>query len=479
MITQKVLQIAALVVPLIHLMGLLSAIRAIMESRTAQGAIAWAVSLITFPYLAVPLFWVFGRYRFQGYLETLRSNRFQESENIPAIRADLQSFAPAFSQPESDRFQVLERLAWFPFSGKNSTEILVDGKATFDSIFEAMEQAHRYVLIQFFIVHDDDIGRALKELIKRRVLDGIKVYFLYDEIGSHDLPNRYVRDLSNAGAEIRSFQTTRGKSNRFQLNFRNHRKIVVVDGRVGFIGGHNVGDEYLGHSRKFKHWRDTHLKIIGPAVQSLQAVFMADWYWANRNAPALEWTPEPASSGDKRILILPTGPADSFETCTLLFVQAIQSARRRIWIASPYFVPNSPVFEALRLAALRGVDVRIMLPSKPDHILAFLAAKSYLPDTDRAGIKVLRYRKGFMHQKVMVIDDDAAAIGTANLDNRSLRLNFEVTAFVVDREFAAEAAAMMERDFELCRATGAGEYDDRSFWYRVMVRTARLFDPIL
>jgi len=275
------------------------------------------------------------------------------------------------------------------------------------------------------------------------------------------------------------FGTQRGRWNRFQLNFRNHRKVVVVDGRVAFVGGLNVGDEYMGRSKRFGHWRDTHVRLEGPIVQCVQVVFTSDWYWAARELPSVEWTPTPTARAPQTMLALPTGPTDEHDRCTFFFLQAITAAKKRVWIASPYFVPDPPVFQALRLAALRGVDVRVMLPEKPDHKLVYLASFSFLHDAETAGVQIFRYDDGFLHQKVLLVDDEAASVGTVNLDNRSLHLNFEITILVVDRKFASSVAAMLERDFTKCRSVTAADYWNRGRLFRAAVRGARLLEPIL
>ncbi len=358
--------------------------------------------------------------------------------------------------------------------------LLVDGDAAFAAIFAAIEGAERYCLVQFFIVKDDDLGRRLQTLLIRKAAAGVRTLLLYDEVGSHALPRSYRAQLRAAGVAVSAFHTTRGRRNRFQLNFRNHRKILVVDGRIGCVGGHNVGDEYLGLG-PLGHWRDTHVRIEGPAVLALQRVFAADWYWATREVLTLDWglpPPAPAGAG-QAVLIYPTGPADTLESCSMFFHQMIAGARRRLWIASPYFVPDAPVFAALQLAALRGLDVRILLPAKPDHRMVYLASFSFLETADRTGIKIYRYQDGFLHQKVLLVDDEVASVGSANLDNRSLRLNFEITAIVVDREFAAQVQAMLESDFRQARPTTAADLHQRGRAFQWAVRAARLLDPIL
>ena len=304
--------------------------------------------------------------------------------------------------------------------------------------------------------------------------------FLYDEVGSRSVrrSRTFERDLTAAGVSIRPFGSNRRWRNPFQINFRNHRKIVVVDGRVAYVGGLNVGDEYIGRDPSFGPWRDTHVRLEGPAVHAVQLSFLEDWYWAAQETPPLDWTPRPVSPDGQNVLVLPTGPADELETCGLFFVHMINAAQQRLWITSPYFVPDPQVMCALQLASLRGVDVRIMLPEHADHLLVYLSSFSYLEEAEQADVKIYRYQPGFMHHKVILVDDHLAAVGTANLDNRSFRLNFEITVLVDDRRFAAQVEEMLRRDFEQCERAHAEDLLQRSFWFRVAVRVARLMSPL-
>jgi cardiolipin synthase len=333
--------------------------------------------------------------------------------------------------------------------------------------------------VQFFIIHDDQIGRELQARLLAKASQGVRIYFLYDKIGSRGLPRRYVRQLRKAGIQARPFRTSRGLGIPFQINFRNHRKIVIVDGGQAYVGGLNVGDEYLGRSPRFGHWRDTFAALSGPAVKAVQLSFVDDWHWSTGEVPDLDWSIDPEASDGKAVLVLPTGPADELDSCTLFFAQAIEAAKRRVWITSPYFVPNPEILVALQLAVLRGVDVRIVLPSKPDHLLVYLAAFSYLKDTLPAGVKMYRYQDGFLHEKVLLVDDDLAAVGTANLDTRSLRLQFEITLLFADPAFAAEVKRMLEADFASSRPLLMKEIADRSFAFKVVVQIARLLAPVL
>ena len=277
---------------------------------------------------------------------------------------------------------------------------------------------------------------------------------------------------------MRSFHTTRGRKNRFQVNFRNHRKVVITDGEVAWVGGHNVGDEYLGRDEHIGPWRDTHVRVDGPAVLGIQLGFLEDWHWATKKIPRLNWKPYAADTGTAHALAIPSGPADLQETAELFFLHLINCANKRVWITSPYFVPDRTVVQALKLAALRGVDVRILLPSKPDHLLVYLSSFSYLEELCSTGVRVFRYTPGFLHQKVILVDDDIAGVGTANLDNRSFRLNFELTLVASDVSFNRVTSDMLSSDFERSVEINLSSIAERSLFFRSIVKLARLTAPI-
>lgn len=461
-----------------HLAGAGTSISALMETRTAQGAVAWMVSLVAFPYLAVPAYWVFGRTKFQGYVIGRRAD---ESELDQHLRDKLAAVHLHRVESPADGPAVLaiERLAKMPLVGDNRAELLVDGEATFASLFAGIDAAERYLLVQFYIVRDDGLGRELKRRLEAKAHAGVRVFFLYDEIGSYRLPASYTTELAAAGVEVRRFHSTRGSGNRFQLNFRNHRKIVVADGRRGWVGGLNVGDEYLGSDARIGPWRDTHLKLEGPAVLCLQLPFVEDWHWATGEILDLDWQPDLGAGGRQPVLILPSGPADRFETASLMMQHLIHSATHRLWITSPYFVPDEGIQAALKLAALRGVDVRVLIPERPDNRLAWLAAYAFVEPLLQAGVQIHRYQAGFLHGKSLLVDDRLAGVGTVNLDNRSFRLNFEVTALVYDADFAKRMEAMFEADFARARRMHSGESLAQPFWFRAVSRAAYLTAPVL
>ncbi len=466
---------------IMHIAGAVTSVHAVMSTRTSQGAIAWAIGANTFPYVAVPAYWVFGQSKFDGY-DTLRLSRhLAEGETAQRARQILRDegllFTPA-TVIEQSHVELLEAISRLPLTTHNSAELLIDGEETFDAIFASIAAAKRYILFQFYILRDDALGQRFKRALIRKASAGVRVYVLYDELGSSKLSPEYVRELQAAGVEIYPFNTTQGKGNRFRVNFRNHRKIVIVDGDVAFVGGHNVGDEYLGKDPVLTPWRDTHVALRGPVVQCVQVPFIEDWNWAAGKLPELNWIPRPAPNGNLTAACLPTGPADQLETGTLWFLHAINTAQERLWIVSPYFVPDEQLMSAIQLAALRGVDVRILIPQNPDQRMVYWSSMSYVEEAEAAGVKIYRYQPGFLHQKVMLVDDYASAIGTHNFDNRSMRLNFEISMLVLDREFAGEVETMLTEDFAKARQVSTTEYSEKSLPYQFLIRLARLAAPV-
>ena len=447
--------------------------RAITSARTSQGAVGWVVFLITAPYLAVPMYLFLGHHKFRHYLIARRDSE----EIIEGIRAFKEHNAPL--KPPVIPTEAFEKITEMPAVRGNNMDLLIDGEQTFSAIFAAIDAAETYVLIQFYIINSDALGLKLQQHLIAAAKRGVVVRLMFDAVGSAKLPRSYQDTLRSAGVQVVDPKTVRGPKNRFQLNLRNHRKTVIVDGKTGFTGGLNVGDEYMGLDPKFGDWRDTHCRLQGPIVFQLQLIFAEDWHWATAEnlIDHLLWE-APHAAPNMTAVTVATGPGDDMETGALFFFSAICAARRRVWIASPYFVPDTDVLTALKHAALRGVDVRILVPEVIDHKIPWLAAFAFFDEIREAGVQVWRYQPGFMHQKVVLVDDDFAAIGTTNLDNRSFRLNFETMAAFFDPRPAAATAAMIEKDFE--RSIPLDKDLAQQPWrIRVGAPIARLFAPVL
>lgn len=459
-----------------YIVGILHILHALMHVRTSQGTIAWVISLLTVPFLALPMYWLLGRTRFSRNVGGRREQDDQLGKLAESMHKRLRHCEVDI--PEDDAFErAAQMLGGLPFTRGNELELLIDGDMTFERIFETIREAESYLCVNFFIVKNDTLGTRFQEALIERAKAGVKVYFLFDEIGSYKLPKAYLNAMIEAGIECHSFGINRFWWSRLQLNFRNHRKIVVSDGKTAFIGGLNVGDEYLGRDQRFGGWRDTHLKMRGPVVQAVQLVFLSDWYWACDQVPELHWDTK-QEEADQIAAIIPTGPADPVDSWQLVVAEAANSAKKKLWIASPYFVPDEGVLTALQAAAIRGVDVRILLPERADHLLVWLSAFSYYENSIPVGVKLYRYHKGFLHQKVILIDQRLAAVGTANLDNRSFRLNFEITGFSPNRKFVDEVESMLVTDFSHSREAKVEDFTRKSFLFRAACRAARLLAPV-
>lgn len=461
----------------VHILGLVNAAHAVMNVRLSQSAIAWSLSLITFPWLAIPLYWVLGRRKFHGYADIYRQ---AYAEYSGSTGHSYQELSATYADPPNglETLNALVRsLAEAPFIKGNQAELLINGEATYEAMLTAIQSAQDYILFQFYIINDDVAGRRFQQALIQKAQTGVRVYVLYDEIGSKKMTRAYLKKLKQQGVQISDFDSTKGFRNSFQLNFRNHRKILVVDGHTGFTGGLNIGKEYLGKDPRYGDWRDTHLQLQGPAVKVLQRSFLKDWYWAVRELPAVNWAVKPGA-GSETALVLSTGPADELQVCTLFFNGLFSLAKSRLWIATPYFVPDEPTLAALKMAALRGVDVRILLPDNPDHLLVYLSSFSYYNELARTGIKLYRYGTGFMHQKVYLVDDVLAGVGTVNLDNRSFLLNFEDIAFLTKGDFLYQVEAMLQADIENSTPVNFLEYNQRSLGFRLAVQVARLMAPL-
>ena len=465
-----------MILVLFYAVGVMHMVHALMHVRTSQGAIAWVLSLLLMPFVAIPLYWLLGRRRFSREI----GGRRVKDSRLAALAIGMMERLRRYEVdiPDDDAFERAARmLGGLPFTRGNRLELLIDGEETFDNIFETIRSAKKHLCVNFFIVKSDSLGIRFQQALIERALAGVRVFFLFDEFGSYKLPERYLRELKAAGVECHSFGVNRFWWSRLQLNFRNHRKIVVADGEVALIGGLNVGDEYLGRDARFGGWRDTHLAMRGPVVQAVQLVFLEDWFWASNSMPELVWETR-LEEADQIAAVIPTGPADPADSWQLVVAEAANTARQRLWIASPYFVPDEGVLTALQAAAIRGVDVRILIPERPDHLLVWLSAFSYFEESMPYGVRIFRYQRGFLHQKVMLIDHRLAAVGSANLDNRSFRLNFEITGFSPDPAFVDEVARMLEADFEASVEARVEDFSEKPFLFRTACRVARLLAPV-
>ncbi len=457
-----------------YVLAAVCAVREVVASRTSQGSIAWLVALAFLPFPTAIIYLVFGWKHFDSYAQTrlrVRQSRLIRGEELAVIDRRMGVDWP-----------VQMRASGMPFLAGNNIDLLVDGEATFESIFAGIAEAKHYIFVQFYIIRHDSLGQRLAAALMERSRAGVKVYVLYDDVGSSHLSEEYKDRLRAEGIEVFGFNHRHRFLRIFgpmRINYRNHRKIVVVDGHIGWTGGLNVGVEYLGENPRFGRWRDTHLRIEGPAVSSMSLIFQEDWLWATGRVLSIPNHGDVQEVGSTSALVMATGPADKFEACAIAFTDVIGQARQRLWVVSPYFVPDTDTRTALYAAALRGVDVRIMLPARPDHLLVWLASNAHADAMVEHGVGIYRYQRGFLHQKVLLMDDRIATVGSINFDNRSFAINFEMTVWMPDDRMVAAVEHMLVDDFAGCRPVSREEVQRRPVLNRFVNQAAKLLSPIL
>ena len=364
----------------------------------------------------------------------------------------------------------------------NVLQVFTDGTDKFEALLQDIAEAKEHIHIQYYIFKLDNLGKRIYNALIDRAKQGVKVRLLYDEMGSRSVKKRHFKELIEHGGEIEVFFPSIFPLINPRLNFRNHRKIVVIDGRIGYIGGFNVGDEYLGLNQKFGYWRDTHLRIEGSAVHPLQTRFLLDWNQAsqkNRVHYSERYFPAIPLKGDTTLQIVSSGPDTEWSNIKNGYIKLISNAKKHIYIQTPYFIPDESFFDAVKIACLSGIDVRIMIPNKPDHLFVYWATYSYIGLLIEAGAKVYVYNDGFIHAKMIVVDDEVASVGTANIDNRSFKLNFEVNAFIYDKAVAYKLSEIFEQDMLKSLPLTADIYNNRSIWIKFKESLSRLLSPIL
>ena len=363
----------------------------------------------------------------------------------------------------------------------NKVQIFTDGYDKFRTLLTDIMEAKDHIHLVYYIMRNDELGNELLNKLVKKAEEGVEVRVLYDAMGSRRLPRKFFDPLIAAGGNVSAFFPAIIPHLNLQVNYRNHRKLVIIDGDIGYIGGFNIGDEYLGLNKKFGYWRDTHLKILGQAVYAMQTRFILDWNQASSSKISYEYRlfPEIQATGETDIQIVSSGPDSEWEQIKFGFLKLINSAKNYIYIQTPYFIPDESVLDALKIAALSGVDVRLMIPNKPDHPFVYWATYSNIGELLKTGAKVYIYENGFIHAKTLIADGKVATVGTANIDVRSFRLNFEVNAFLYDQVLVRELVHIYEKDIEQSSELTMEEYQNRTFIIRIKESVSRLLSPIL
>ncbi len=448
----------------------------ITDNRNPLKTMPWILVLMLMPGIGLFLYFFFG--------QNLSKRRILSRRMRKRITMQLREMAgDEVTMPGKHRTLVhlLENTAHaVPLKGSRLTPYTT-GQAKMEALMEEIRRAKHHIHLQYYIIGDDRVGNALKDLLIEKAREGVRIRILYDDMGCHGVRKAFFEQMRREGIEVCSFLHVHFPLLTSKFNYRNHRKIVVIDGRVGFVGGMNIADRYL-NGVAWGRWRDTHFKVEGRGVAALQTSFLSDWSVTTRQDLFLDeahYYPALESYTDGVLQLAAGGPLGKWRVLLQADSLAIAHARKRIWIQMPYYLPSDVLNSALQVAALAGVDVRLMLPERADVRVVNLCTRSFLDDMMKAGVKILFYKAGFLHSKLMLIDDDLTIAGSANMDFRSFEHNFEVNAFVYDREFTGRMAAIYLEDCRECHEITPNEWFRRPRWKRILESFARLFAPLM
>ena len=472
---------------LIHIINILTIVYMVFkEKRSANSIIAWTLILYIAPYIGFIAFLLIGRKINNSNMFGIKNVEikiFEKYSKQVKKRSQLQ--VESNELKNIDMIMALEAMDYSPYRNDNEVHMYSDGKGFFEELLNSINKAKKSINIEFYIFKNDDIGTKILDVLEEKAKSGIEVRLLYDSVGSRLLNRNALKKLRAVGGKTGEFFPSWLKFINPNMNFRNHRKIVVIDNKVGFVGGFNVGDEYLGKDKKFGYWRDTHIKFKGSAVKDLNLRFLADWRYATKEevdlSPVLDIDDEKSTDANIGMQIVSSGPnlSDRYEI-KLAYLKMIQKAKKYIYIQSPYLIIDKSISDSLKLASTSGIDVRIMLPGKGDHPFVYWVNLVNAGDLLDFGVKIYHYDKNaFLHAKTVVIDDEICSIGTANMDTRSFELNFEVNAFIYSEIIAKEQKGEFEKDILKCEELTLEKYKNRSRGVKVKEAISRLFSDVL
>ncbi|TMU83755.1 cardiolipin synthase [Bacillus sp. BHET2] len=465
----------------------LAAVIIFLERKDVGATWAWLMVLFFIPLLGFILYLVFGQNLSRKRLFDWDDMKKIGIENL--IQKQIHSLKEhrfPFKNETSSRYQDLIYMHLMNndalLTQDNDVTLFTHGEDKFASLLDDLDAATDHIHIQYYIFKKDHLGKKILEKLTEKSRQGVKIRVLYDEMGSRRTRRGFFKELLAAGGEVEVFFPSKIPFVNLRLNYRNHRKLVIIDGKVGYVGGFNIGDEYLGLNPKFGYWRDTHLRITGSSSLAMQTRFILDWNQASRSkkiAYNLRYFPISDFTGQAGVQIVTCGPDSEWEQIKNGYIKMISSAKKSIYIQTPYFIPDVSLLDSLRIASLTGVDVRIMIPNKPDHLFVYWATYSYIGELLKAGVKIYIYENGFIHAKTIVVDEAISSVGTANIDVRSFRLNFEVNAFLYDQALSMDLSSAFTDDMKKSRELTLDDYLERPVMIKVKESISRLLSPIL
>lgn len=484
------IEASIIIVSLLYLYLLVATVYLLLDNRESTTTIAWILVFIFLPIAGLIIYILAGRnwrkkkknerlgYKLiHGPLkQVLRPLKLQHHQLLERHRQQWKS--PKYKK---ELIQLLYQSSGSLLTSPNRVSLYFSGKSKFEQLMKDLENAHHYIYIECFIWRTDSMTMQLKDLLIRKAGQGVAIKLLIDSFGSLFLSNRYIRDLRRAGIEIYKYYNFLSLFKFHTINYRNHRKIIVIDGKIGYTGGMNIGQEYIDGGRRFASWRDTHMRFLGRAVTSLEIAFAVDWFNTTYQdiIGKLRLNQIGTSKHDLPVQITTSGPDSRWPSIMQLFFCLITSAEKSIFIQTPYFIPDPGIYTALKTAGLRGLEVRLMVTGVPDKKLPYWSAYTYFEELLAAGIKVYHYQKGFMHAKSITIDSEICAIGTANMDMRSFSLNYELTTVIYDKTTTDKVEKQFFKDLKYCRELTELAYQSISTPKRLGHSLARLVAPLL
>lgn len=481
-----------LLVEIIYILIIVTvSLRIIYDTRSVNKTVSYLLMIIFLPILGILIYLTFGvNYRNRKiYSKKLTDNGELERKVKTRILEESEKIFEAGEDSVLENKPLIRLLLqedYSPLTRHNKVEVLINGEEKFPRVKRALLSARHHIHIEYYIYEPDHIGWEIAEILMQKAGEGVEVRLMFDDFGSRKVRRKLMREIRKAGVEAYPFFKIRILPLANRINYRNHRKIIVVDGKEAFVGGINISDKYINHEQDLEklYWRDTHLYMRGPAVRYLQYLFMSDWNFcaADTLQPAPDYFPKTENlktESDVMMQIAASGPDSDSPTILYSVLQAIMLAKKQILVTTPYFIPEQSLKDLLIIAGKSGVDVRLLVPEKGDSRLVNAAARSYYEELMAAGVRIYLYHRGFLHAKTMVVDGELSMIGTANMDIRSFDLNFEVNAVIYNEKVASEMQQLFFEDLEDATEIRPAEWRNRSKWVNLLERIARLLSPVL
>lgn len=474
------MQISATFILILEILYLLTVVSIVVvvisENRNPIKTVAWIMAVVFLPFVGIIWYAFFGQDATKKHVISKRMYSKLKKRPLDEMETPVEVFVP---KEHSNLVNLLKNMDYTPLLGGNDVKLFTNGKDKFDHLFADIEKAKKHIHVEYYVLLDDEIGRRFQEALIRKAKEGLEVRIIYDSFGSRKAKEKFFEEFRMAGIESEPFLKLTWSALTSRLNYRTHRKIIVIDGCIGYTGGMNIANRYI-KGMEWGCWRDTHARIEGKGVQGLQSVFLIDWYFVSQTLiTSRDYFPMLDNFGNCPMQIVNSGPLSEENEISYGITQAIYEARESIFIQTPYFLPPDAMVHALQAAAMRGVDVRLMTSLRSDVPLVQVASHSYFKEMLHTGVKIYQYKKGFLHSKMMIFDHSLTLIGSANFDSRSFDQNFEVEAFIYDDQLAQQAENIFAEDQRHCDQISLREWSKRPVMKRFIESLLRLFAPLL